>query len=82
MPQNDDRRRKRARTNASRIADTSFRLATNPIVTRQVLPAASVALRRLPHLASAHAQQSPRRRGADAYARRGATSRSAATTAT
>ena len=37
----------------SRIADTSFRLATNPVVTRQVLPAPSVALRRLaPHLAS------------------------------
>ena len=37
----------------SRIADASYRLATNPIVTRQVLPAASVALRRLaPHLAS------------------------------
>ena len=37
----------------SRIADSSYRLATNPVITRQVLPAASVALRRLaPHLAS------------------------------
>ena len=58
----------------SRIADSSYRLATNPVITRQVLPAASVALRRLaPHLASRGMHVATRRHaqpaGAVAYAR-------------